>query len=132
MKQLLFKPFAMLLCLVMASFTVAAQAQTRGGGDEGILVEYQISSESQFLNTGLSHVWSYPVEIQGNPSWVNFDPNDASSETLRLRITENTTNSPREARFTLVVYHPADFEGHPGTTTGRTVYVAHIVQDALL
>ena len=133
MKHNLLKPFAMLVCFAMASFATA-QAQTRGGGeDEGIPVEYRVSSEKQTLDTELPIVWSYPVEMPEAPYWVSYNPKDDSPESLRLLIEENKTNSPREARFILFIYHPAGVvkpDGQVGTTTGRTAYSVHIIQDA--
>lgn len=130
MKQHLLKPFAMLLCLVMASLTTTAQAQTRGGGeDEGISLEFQISAESQILNTGLSHVWSYPVEIPSAPYWVSYNSDDANKfETLCLRIERNPSAASREGHFTMVAYFPVeDSDGHH--REDRKFYTVHILQD---
>lgn len=132
MKHNLLKPFAALVCFAMASLTTV-QSQNRGGGeDEGFPIEYRISSEKQTLDTELPIVWSYPVEMREAPYWVSYNSKDDSGE-LRLQIEENKTGSPREARFILFVYHPAWFrkpDGQVGTTTGRTAYSVHIIQDA--
>lgn len=96
-------------------------------------MEYRVSAEKQTLYTELPVVWSYPVEMQEAPYWVSYNPKDDSDESLRLQIEENKTGSPREARFILLIYHPAGVvkpDGQVGITTGRTAYSVHIIQDA--